>query len=321
MVIARDEREARVAIGLGAVEHVVRSGSRSPQAGLESLLSFASRSPRRLLIVEDDATQRMALADLLGGRDLEILTAEDGARAIELTATGPLDCIVMDLGLPDMRGVDVIRELRSRSDGALPPIIIYTGRELRPEDRAELSQVSNEIVVKDANSPERLLALTVHLLHRPEENLPEAKRKLLREMDRRDPLLVGKRMLIVDDDMRNIFALSTVLERFGMQVAYAENGQDGIDRLRSGPPIDVVLMDIMMPGMDGYQTIRAIREDDRLSPVPIVALTALAMPGDRERCIEAGASDYVTKPVNVQHLMAVLRVHLIAGILQPAATV
>ncbi|MEX2373530.1 MAG: response regulator, partial [Dehalococcoidia bacterium] len=261
----------------------------------------------------DDETQRLALADLLGGRGVEVVTVETGADALAAVEEETVDCVVLDLGLPDMSGLEVIEAMRANAERRIPPVVIYTGRDLRMEERVGLDGVSDEVIVKDAGSPERLLAATARLLHRADIDLPEAKRKVLRDFERRDPVLEGTHVLVVDDDMRNIFALSSALERYGIHVSYAENGRDGIERLHETPAIDAVLMDIMMPDMDGYETTQAIRSDGQFARLPIIALTAKAMKGDREKCIEAGCSDYITKPVNMQQLLSVLRVNMLAG--------
>ncbi len=190
------------------------------------------------------------------------------------------------------------------------PVIVYTGKELSPKEETQLRKVSDAIIVKEASSPERLLAETALFLHRVEANLPEQKRRMLEQLHRRDPVLAGRKVLVVDDDVRNIFALTSVLESHEMQVVHAENGREGIELLDGTPGIEVVLMDIMMPGMDGYEAIREIRQDERFKSLPIIALTAKAMKADRDRCIEAGASDYISKPLDVDQLLSLLRVWL-----------
>ncbi|MEX1021984.1 MAG: response regulator, partial [Dehalococcoidia bacterium] len=308
------ERQVRRALDLGAVGILQRSGGADERdRALDDLFAFATRERRHLLIVEDDETQRLALADLLGGRGVEVVTVETGADALAAVEEETVDCVVLDLGLPDMSGLEVIEAMRANADRRIPPVVIYTGRDLRMEERVGLDGVSDEVIVKDAGSPERLLAATARLLHRADIDLPEAKRKVLRDFERRDPVLEGAHVLVVDDDMRNIFALSSALERYGIHVSYAENGRDGIERLHETPAIDAVLMDIMMPDMDGYETTQAIRSDGQFARLPIIALTAKAMKGDREKCIEAGCSDYITKPVNMQQLLSVLRVNMLAG--------
>jgi CheY-like chemotaxis protein len=232
-----------------------------------------------------------------------------GGAALEALDDATFDCVVLDLGLPDMSGFDLIRAIKEKA-GRTVPIIVYTGKELSRHDESELRKLAETIIVKDARSPERLLDETALFLHRVEANLPEAKRRILREVHRADPVLVGKKVLIIDDDMRNIFALTSALERYNMQISYAENGRDGIAMLQASPDIDVVLMDIMMPEMDGFETTQNIRAISHFDNLPIIALTAKAMKGDREKCIEAGASDYITKPVDLDQLLSLLRVWL-----------
>jgi CheY-like chemotaxis protein len=218
--------------------------------------------------------------------------------------------MVLDLRLPEMDGFELIDRIQ-RDLGLLDlPIVIYTGKDLTEREDARLRMVADAIVVKEANSPERLLAETSLFLHRLESNLPERQRRMLEQLLRRDPILEGRKVLIVDDDVRNIFALTSALESYKMEVLRAENGREGIDRLTQNPDIDVVLMDIMMPEMDGYETMRAIRKIDRFKQLPIIALTAKAMKADREKCIEAGASDYIAKPLDMDQLLSMLRVRL-----------
>jgi CheY-like chemotaxis protein len=190
------------------------------------------------------------------------------------------------------------------------PIIIYTGRELSPPEETRLRKLAESIIVKDVKSPERLLDETALFLHRVERKLPEPKRRMLERLHNADAVFAGKKVLIVDDDVRNVFSLTSVLEDHGMVVEFVENGRDALARLQQRPDYDLVLMDIMMPEMDGFETTAAIRRDDRFKTLPIIALTAKAMKGDRERCIAAGASDYITKPVDTEQLLSLMRVWL-----------
>ena len=218
------------------------------------------------------------------------------------------DCVVLDLGLPDMNGFELMERIKSEIGDI--PIIIYTAKELTPKEETELRRLAETIIVKDVRSLDRLLDETALFLHRVEENLPEPKRQLLEQLHKKDPVLTGKKVLIIDDDMRNIFALTSLLERYDMQVLYAENGRDGIEMLKTTPDIDVALVDIMMPEMDGYDAMRRVREMSEFKSLPLIALTAKAMKGDREKCIEAGASDYITKPADSEQLLSLLRVWL-----------
>jgi CheY-like chemotaxis protein len=233
-----------------------------------------------------------------------------GKEALAALEREPFDCMVLDLKLPDMTGLDVIKAIKQRPAAERLPIIIYTGKELSRSEEAGLSQLAETIIVKDARSPERLLDETALFLHRVEANLPEQSRTKLRSLSESDPALAGKKVLVVDDDIRNIFAITAVLEQQSMEVVYAENGQEALQKLDEEPGVDVVLMDIMMPEMDGYEAMRRIRKQQKRERLPIIALTAKAMKGDREKCIEAGASDYVTKPVDPDQLLSLLRVWL-----------
>jgi CheY-like chemotaxis protein len=276
----------------------------------DQIAAFADRDVKQLLVVEDDDTQRMSIVELIGGGDVETTDVATAAEAIEAIKSQQFDCMVLDLKLPDMSGFDLIEKIQKELGCTDLPIIIYTGKELTEKEESQLRKVADAIVVKEANSPERLLAETALFLHRVEANLPEPKRRMIQQVMRQDPVLAGKKVLIVDDDVRNIFALSSALESYQMEVLYAEDGLQGVKLLQENPDIDVVLMDIMMPEMDGYETMQAIRKIDNFAALPIIALTAKAMTADREKCIEAGASDYISKPLDIDQLLSMLRVWL-----------
>ena len=231
------------------------------------------------------------------------------AEALSAISSLRFDCVVLDLGLPDMNGFELMEQIKRQSNNHLP-IIVYTGRELTRSQETELKRMAETIIVKDVRSPERLLDETALFLHRIQANLPESKRQILQRLESKDPVLAGKKVLIVDDDVRNIFALTSMLEQYEMQVTYAENGREGIEILNDTPGVDLVLMDVMMPEMDGYETMQLIRQQNQFKSLPIIALTAKAMQGDREKCITAGASDYITKPVDNDQLLSLLRVWL-----------
>jgi HAMP domain-containing protein/CheY-like chemotaxis protein/signal transduction histidine kinase len=272
---------------------------------------FVERPHKSLLIIEDNEDQRKAIAELIGGEgDVEISSAGSGEEALNILRNRRFDCMVLDLGLPDMTGVEFINRMKSELQIADIPIVVYTGRELSRKEESELQRVAEAIIVKDVNSPDRLLDETALFLHRVEANLPEHKRQMLEQLHESDPVLAGKQALIVDDDMRNIYALTSLLERHKMKVLYAESGAEGIELLKKTPSVDVVLMDIMMPAMDGYEATQRIRAVEEYKNLPIIALTAKAMKGDREKCMEAGASDYITKPIDAQQLVSLLRVWL-----------
>ena len=219
----------------------------------------------------------------------------------------PFDCVVLDLRLPDMSGFDVLERFRVTPSLSNLPVVVFTGKDLSPEEDARLHMLARSVVVKGVESPERLLDETALFLHRVVTDLPPAKQRMLERLHHSDDALVGKKVLVVDDDVRNIFALSSVLERRGMHALTAGTGREAIAILESTPDVAIVLMDIMMPEMDGYETMQVIRQNPAFRRLPIVALTAKAMKGDREKCLEAGASEYLAKPVNTDQLLSALR--------------
>jgi CheY-like chemotaxis protein len=280
---------------------------------LDKLAAYAERGQRHVLVVEDDDTERAAVAELLGtGDDVLISTVSSSEEAIEALEKGWVDCIVLDLKLPKMSGFTLLELVKTDERYRGVPVIVYTGKALTRREETRLSRYAESIIIKDARSPERLLEEVTLFLHRPGDRLPEDQRLMLEQLQHSSNLLAGKKVLIVDDDVRNVFALTSVLERHGMGIVFAENGKDGLVTLADNPDVDLVLMDIMMPEMDGYETIAAIRSDDRFDKLPIIALTAKAMKGDREDSIAAGASDYITKPVDVEQLLSLVRVWLYA---------
>ncbi len=282
--------------------------------GLESALArikeYAVPRRRRLLVVEDDPTEQLSITTLLGHDDIDIVTIDTGAEALAALHHHSFDCAVLDLHLPDMSGFEVLERLRD--DVALSdlPVVVFTGKELSPEEDAQLHTLARSVVVKGVESPERLLDETALFLHRVISDLPLDKQQLLDRLHRSDDDLVDQKVLVVDDDVRNIFALSSVLERRGMIVLTAGTGREAIAMLEATPDLAIVLMDIMMPEMDGYETMQVIRRNPSFRRLPIIALTAKAMKGDREKCLEAGASDYLAKPVNTEQLLSALRMWL-----------
>ncbi len=272
---------------------------------------FIERDVRNLLVVEDDETQRNAVVELIGvGEDVEVTAVGSSEEALEALERMHFDCMVLDLKLPEMGGFDLLEKLKGDDRYSSIPVIVYTGKELTRREETKLKKFSDAIVVKDASSPERLLDETSLFLHRVERKLPREKRRMLEQLHSADEVFRGKKILIVDDDVRNVFALTSVLEASGMEVVYAENGRDGIETLKSEPGVDLVLMDIMMPELDGYETIQAVRRMDEFKQLPIISLTAKAMKGDREKSIASGASDYITKPVDTDQLLSLMRVWL-----------
>jgi signal transduction histidine kinase/DNA-binding response OmpR family regulator/HAMP domain-containing protein len=274
--------------------------------------SFINRDVRRLLVVDDDEAQRQSIIELVGGGgDVEIVAVGSSEEALAaLDSEKPFDCMVLDLKLPKMTGFALLEKVKTDERSHSLPVIVYTGKELTRREETKLKRYAETIVVKDARSPERLLDETSLFLHRVESKLPESKRKMLEQLHNSDALFVGKKVLIVDDDVRNVFALTSALEANGMDVLFAENGREGIEALQSAGNVDLVLMDVMMPEMDGYETTQAIRLLPEFEKLPIIALTAKAMKGDRERSIAAGASDYITKPVDTDQLLSLMRVWL-----------
>jgi len=309
-IISGEEQRQR-ALHLGAITHLQKPVSREDLASaFDHITAFAERRVRRLLVVEDDDTQRMSIVELIGNGDVTTTAVATGGEALDALQAEAFDCMVVDLKLPDMTGFELIEKIQKDLGRADLPIIVYTGKELTPKEETQLRKVADAIIVKEVSSPERLLAETALFLHRVEANLPEPKRRMLEQLHRRDPVLAGRKVLVVDDDVRNIFALTSALESHNMDVVHAENGQEGIDTLKATEGIEAVLMDIMMPGMDGYDAIRAIRQIEQFKNLPIIALTAKAMKADRDRCIEAGASDYISKPLDIDQLLSLLRVWL-----------
>ena len=296
---------------LGAIDFLTKPATKeSLSDALTTLHEFVDRPIKRLLVVEDDEVQQRSIAELIGDGDVETTAVTTGAEALEALQREPFDCMVLDLGLPDMTGFQLITRVKGEIGLRKLPTIVYTGKQLTKREEAELRRMAESVVIKDAQSPERLLDETALFLHRVTARLPESKRRMLEYLHRTDPTLTGRTALVVDDDVRNIFALTTFLERSEMKVVYAESGREGIAKLQENPEVDVVLMDVMMPEMDGYETMRAIREMSRFRSLPIIAVTAKAMKGDREKCIEAGASDYIAKPVDMEQLLSLLRVWL-----------
>jgi len=277
---------------------------------LSRIKEFAEPRRKRLLVVEDNQAEQMGIRELLGHDDIEIVNAETGAEALNLLRQKQCDCVVLDLRLPDMSGFDVLERMRADARLADVPVVVFTGRELTVEEDVQLHTMARSIVVKGVESPERLLNETALFLHRVITDLPAEKQQLLERLNSSDEDLVGRTALLVDDDPRNIFALSSALERHGMKVLTATTGAEAIDIMGETPSLAIVLMDIMMPEMDGYKTIEKIRQNGAYRRLPIIALTAKAMKGDREKCLQAGASDYLAKPVNTEQLLSALRMWL-----------
>jgi HAMP domain-containing protein/CheY-like chemotaxis protein/signal transduction histidine kinase len=309
-IITLDE-DRQHALARGAFSFVNKpTTTEGVSAALSQIKEYAKPRRKRLLIVEDNEAEQMSIRELLDHDDIEIITTDTGAGALSTLRDQPCDCVVLDLRLPDMSGFEVLDSIRDDETLSEVPVVVFTGRELSVEEDAELHTMARSIVVKGVESPERLLDETSLFLHRVITELPIEKQRMLEKLNSSDEDLVGRTALLVDDDARNIFALSSVLERRGMKVLTATTGSEAVELVESNPEIAVVLMDIMMPQMDGYQTIGAIRADPSFRRLPIIALTAKAMKGDREKCLEAGASDYLAKPVNTEQLLLAIRMWL-----------
>jgi HAMP domain-containing protein/CheY-like chemotaxis protein/signal transduction histidine kinase len=279
-------------------------------SALNRITEYVKPRRKRLLVVEDNPAEQMSIAELLGHDDIDIATVGTGGEALDQIREHGVDCVVLDLRLPDMSGFQLLDEMCRDVELADLPVVVFTGRELSPEEDARLHTMARSVVVKGVESPERLLDETALFLHRVVRDLPQDKQRMIERLHSSDDALVGRTVLLVDDDSRNIFALSSVLERRGMKVLTATTGSEAVAAVEATPDIAIVLMDIMMPGMDGYQTMEAIRANQAFRRLPIIALTAKAMKGDREKCLEAGASDYLAKPVNTEQLLSALRMWL-----------
>jgi HAMP domain-containing protein/CheY-like chemotaxis protein/signal transduction histidine kinase len=309
-IITLDE-DRQHALARGAFSFVTKpTTAEGVEAAINRIKDYAAPRRKRLLVVEDNEAERMSIRELLGYDDIEIVTAGTGADALHIMRADPCDCVVLDLRLPDMTGFEVLERIRGDASLSEVPVVVFTGQELSAEEDAQLHTMARSIVVKGVESPERLFDETSLFLHRVITELPQEKQRMLERLNSSDEDLVGRTALLVDDDARNIFALSSVLERRGMKVLSATTGSEAITILESTNDVAIVLMDIMMPEMDGYQTMEAIRKKAEFRRLPIIALTAKAMKGDREKCLEAGASDYLAKPVNTEQLLSALRMWL-----------
>jgi CheY-like chemotaxis protein/signal transduction histidine kinase/CHASE3 domain sensor protein len=304
---------SQTALSLGAVGYLLKPVKREALAEvLNTLESKLASTVRRVLIVEDDDVQREAVGKLLSSGDVETVGVGTAAECLELLKQQTFDCMVLDLSLPDASGFSLLETL-SQAGGAFPPVIVYTGHDLSPEDEQRLRRYSSSIIIKGAKSPERLLDEVSLFLHQVVSELPPEQQKMIQKARNRDAVLEGRRVLIVEDDIRNVYSLTSVLEPRGAIVQIARNGQEAIDALgeSAGDParaIDLVLMDVMMPVMDGLTATKAIRSDSQWAKLPILMLTAKAMPDDQERCIAAGANDYMAKPIDVDKLLSLVRV-------------
>jgi HAMP domain-containing protein/CheY-like chemotaxis protein/signal transduction histidine kinase len=305
------EEERQHGLSHGAFSYLVKPATTGElESAFDRLRTYVAPHTKRLLVVEDNDIERASIVELLDHDDIEIEDAGSGKEALEKLRRQVFDCCVVDLRLPDMSGFELLEQLQAEPELRDIPIVVFTGKELAPEEESRLRTVAKSVVLKDVQSPERLFDETSLFLHRVIADLPEEKRKLIERLHGSSEVLKGRKVLVVDDDARNIFALTTILENQEMVVFSATNGRQAIQLIKRMPDLSVVLMDIMMPEMDGYETMREIRKDPEFRTLPILALTAKAMKGDREKCLEAGASDYIAKPVNTEQLLSLLRVWL-----------
>ena len=296
---------------LGAFDFIQKPVTRTAmQQAVDKIEDFIRKKLKKLLIVEDNRQQNNAIRELIGNGDVKSYSAYAGLEAFEIMQKEKFDCIIIDLGLPDMSGIELLEKIKANSELNKIPVIVYTGKDLSKEEAARLNKLANTVVLKTANSKERLLDETILFLHRVESNLPKEKQQIIRKLHRTDEVLKNKKVLIVDDDMRNIYSLTNVLEEEGLRCITAENGRAAVKLLKEHPDTDIVLMDVMMPEMDGYEATQEIRKMNKFGKLPVIALTAKAMKGDREKCLEAGMSDYIAKPVNIDQLISLMRVWL-----------
>jgi CheY-like chemotaxis protein len=305
------EEERQHGLAHGAFSYLVKPATTADLEGaLDRIKTYVEPHTRRLLVVEDNDAERQGIVELLAHDDIEIAAVGTGGEALHMLFESRFDCCVMDLRLPDMTGFDLLGRIQAEPKLRDIPIVVFTGKELTDEERARLQSAAKSVVLKDVQSPERLFDETALFLHRVIADLPDSKRQLLERLHGSDDVLRYRKVLVVDDDARNIFALTTLLETHEMDVLSATNGRQAIEIIQKSDDLSAVLMDIMMPGMDGYTTMREIRSDARFRGLPILALTAKAMKGDREKCLQAGASDYIAKPVDADQLLSLLRVWL-----------
>jgi len=305
------EEERQHGLAHGAFSYLVKPATTEDlEHAFDRIKSYVEPHKKHLLVVEDNDIERQSIVELLHHDDIEIAAVGTGSEALEYLAGGHIDCCVVDLRLPDMNGMELLERVKEDAELRDIPVVVFTGKELLPDEEARLKSVSKSIVMKDVQSPERLFDETALFLHRVVASLPDHKRAMLERLHGSNDVLRRRKVLVVDDDARNIFALTTVLENQEMDVISATNGRQAIEMIKTTPDLSVVLMDIMMPEMDGYETMREIRRNPDFRLLPILALTAKAMKGDREKCLQAGASDYIAKPVNTDQLLSLLRVWL-----------
>jgi HAMP domain-containing protein/signal transduction histidine kinase/DNA-binding response OmpR family regulator len=305
------EEERQHGLAHGAFAYLVKAPTTvGLEAAFDRIREFTAPRAKRLLVIEDNEIERQSIVELLGHSDIEIETASTGDAGLRALFKRSFDCVVLDLRLPDMTGFDLLDKMHREPKLLDVPVVVFTGRDLTVPEQGRLKSMAKSIVLKDVRSPERLLDETSLFLHRVVTDLPHEKQAMLQRLHGSAEILRGRKVLVVDDDARNIFALTSVLENQDMEVISATNGASAIEIIQNNPDVSAVLMDIMMPDMDGYETMREIRRQPEFRTLPIIALTAKAMKGDREKCLDAGASDYIAKPVNTDQLLSLLRVWL-----------
>jgi len=300
---------AETALHMGAIGYAMKPASREQlKQVFQKLEDKLTQKLKTVLLVEDDALQREAVVKLIGDEDVAITAVASGEEAMELLRTRVFDCMITDLRLPDMQGSELLKRMASEEICSFPPVIVYTGRNLTRDEEADLLRYSRSIIIKGARSPERLLDEVTLFLHKVEADLSTERQSMLKAARGRDRVFEGRRILLVDDDVRNIFALTSALEQRGAIVEIGRNGREALEKLDQVADIDLVLMDVMMPEMDGLEATRRLRQDPRFEKLPVIAVTAKAMKDDQEQCLAAGASDYLAKPVDLDRLFSLLRV-------------
>ena len=299
------------AFAKGAMGYLTKPVSKEQlDEAFNKMENLYSKKIKDLLVVEDDKNMRKTIVGLVGENGVKVTTTREGKKALSELKSKSYDCMILDLGLPDISGFEVLKRMNNMKDVKVPPVIVYTGRDITREEEYELKKHAKSIIVKGVKSEERLLDETALFMHQVIDELPESKKKMISMLHNKEALFEGKKILIVDDDMRNVFAVSKILEDKNMEVVSAANGEKALELLNKDPKIDLILMDIMMPVMDGYETMKKIRSQEDINNIPIIALTAKAMKGDRDKCIEAGANDYLAKPIDIEKLFSLMRVWL-----------
>jgi CheY-like chemotaxis protein len=305
------EEERQHGLAHGAFSYLIKTPTTDAlESAFDRIKSFTTPRTKRLLVVEDSEIERQAIVELLAYDDIEIVTVATGSEALDALRDQSFDCVVLDLRLPDMPGFELLSQMHAKPELADVPVVVFTGKDLTPDEQVQLKTMAKSIVLKDVRSPERLLDETALFLHRVVTDLPADKQRMLERLHSSSEVLRRRKVLVVDDDARNIFALTSLLENQEMEVISTTSGRSAIEIIESTPDLSLVLMDIMMPEMDGYETMRQIRSNPEFRTLPILALTAKAMKGDREKCLDAGASDYIAKPVNTDQLLSLMRVWL-----------